>query len=274
MLVITLMSGCASLEPQWGTIRYDYAIAPEYALTAKHKELAMMLETDTGQQQYLPNPKIEALALNWTQTPPLADIVLYLRLSKPHLIQRPAGWRKTLITNEHGIGRIERTSVQRGYVRTHYILELVDKRADKLIDHFKLAHNFAIEAPLKSDKQENIALLQAEFEDQLKAAQQDLLQRVQSHLQSHYLAKVCYVFAFSEHRLVMQLEQEVGFKQGFEALNRNSKQGAQQALGIYDKRIGAYKDKEDDTSKQIRQWLEQGLNAATSIINLPHKDRY
>ncbi|EAT11989.1 hypothetical protein HF888_11430 [Bermanella marisrubri] len=274
IVLVFTVTACSSLDPKYGQVRYDYAIASEYELSPQHRFVAMMLEYPNGNQQWWPKQKLESLALKWTQSPKQADVVLYVRLSSPHLVERPAGWRKTVTYNDAGVGEVNRESVQRGYIRTHYVVELVDKRLDTLIQSYRLAHNFAIEAPFDSDKQQRTQLLRQAFNTNKPEALKDFMNNLNAHLESRYLKPVCYTFAHKDYRLVQTLEQEASFSQAFEVLKGNSKAAAKQALDIYNRAIKPYQEQEGEDAKRIRVWLDDGIGAATDIMDTPHKDRY
>lgn len=268
------VTACSSLDPQYGRVRYDYAIASDYELSKQHQQVAVMIEYPNGNQQWWPKQELESLALNWTQSPKQADVVLYVRLSSPHLVERPAGWRKTVTYNEAGVGEVKRESIQRGYIRTHYVVELVDKRLDTLIESHRLAHNFPIEAPFDSDKQQRTQLLKRAFNTNKPEALKDFMSNLNTNLESRYLKPVCYTFAHKDYRLVQTLEQEASFSKAFEVLKGNSKAAAKQALDIYNRAIKPYQEQEGEDAKTIRRWLDDGIGAATDIIDTPHKDRY
>ena len=293
-LTATLLSvwllGCANhgVNAEFGHIEYDYLVNSAYPLTEKHKNIFLDID---GDNLILPlfnsempsleieSPEVESLEmetlkLNWVKEKQQAQIILHLRISNSFLIERPAGIRTNVVFNAAGKGHLEDVAILRGFIRTHYQVELVDVLNDHLIDHFQGAENFAIENIDLFDHQANISAMQIQFDQQARQARKVLMEKLWKNIKNYYLAMVQVSFGKEKFTLVKNQESEPRYLQAFNLLKRNNRNSANQALRIYNQGIKDYQDLEDDFNKEMKNLFDYGITVSSRISNHTHQDRY
>ena len=296
-LIAVLLSvgllGCAThgVNAEYGDIEYDYVINSAYPLTEKHKNIYLDIDGDdlilpsfSKDKADLENPSIESLEmdalklenlkLNWVNKKSQAQIILHLRISNSFLIERPAGIRTSVVFNEAGKGHLEDVPILRGFIRTHYQIELVDVLNDHLIDHFQGAENFPIENIDLFNHQANISAMQIQFDQQARQARKILLRKLWKNIQDYYLAMVKVSFGKERFTLVKSQESEPRYLQAFNLLKRNNRNSANQALRIYNQGIKDYQDLEDDFNKEMKNLFDYGITVSSRISHHTHQDRY
>jgi hypothetical protein len=266
---------CSSVDmvPTYSELEYDFQIKSSYPITNNHRNIHLYLDASG-----LVPPKgmetIEGLKLNWTDAEAQSQIAIYIRFSDSFLIERQAGQRRELTYNHNGRGELQYVPIQRGFVRTHYNIEVVDKITDSLINDFQGADNFSIEAMQADTLKARRALLKSEFHKKKLVARKALLEKLLDQLDSHYLVDVMVTFGQKEFSLVSELKEEAAFASAFSQLKKNKKNAALKALSIYNDALKKYPSGESEKIDQIRQWLDEGITAASAIANHQYEDRY
>jgi len=278
LIVIALsllgLSGCTKnpYKPIFDEIQYDFQTPSVYEMSNRHKRIHVALDAP---DLTLPETshRMPSLLLEWTEKPADAQFVLYIRFSDSFLIERISGIRTDVEFDEDGRGRAFDTPIQRGFIRTHYTIELVDVPEDKLVNQFQGASNYAIEAPLVKTIQENKRLLRLAFQDELGVARYQVLTEIWKKVKTEYLSDLQVTFGKQTYQLVSELEQEPDFLAAFDLLSENNKAAAKKALKVYNDAMKRYSPENSDTDP-IRKWLDQGITAASAIANSEHEDRY
>ena len=273
--VFVFITGCANkgVKAEFGDIVYDYLVSSSYPLTDKHK--AIYLDID-GDNLIIPQNslKMETLKLNWVTQKKQAQVILHLRISNSFLIQRPAGVRTNVVFNDKGIGHLENVPILRGFIRTHYQIELVDTLNDQLIDHFQGAHNFPVESIDLFNHQANVSAMQIKFDQQASAARKALMENLWENIQGQYLVMVQVSFGKEEFHLVKSHENDPRYLQAFNLLSRNTRLSAAKALNIYNKGIKDYQELDDDIQKYMNNLFDYGITVSSRISNHGHQDRF
>ncbi|MEH6347677.1 MAG: hypothetical protein V7785_21455 [Bermanella sp.] len=272
---LALISGCANkiVEPEYGQITYDYLVPSPYPLSNEHKNIFVKLD---GENLAAPTQPLnmETLKLKWVNQETKAQVVLYLRVSSSFLIERPAKYRKETILEGPDKGGLKYVSLLRGFIRTHYQIELVDIINDQLIDHFQGAHHYPIETIDLFDHSLNVNILKGQFDEQEPVARKELMATLWLNIQNQYLQSVQVSFGKEKFYLVKSHKAEPRFLQAFNLLNRNTRTNASQALNIYNRSIKDYKKLDDDTSKALAGYIDYGITVSSRISNHAHQDRY
>ncbi len=275
VFVVALISGCANkiVEPEYGQITYDYLVPSPYPLSIEHKNIFVKLD---GENLIAPAQPLnmETLKLKWVNQQSQAQVVLYLRISNSFLIERPANYRKEIIVEGRDKGRLKYVSLLRGFIRTHYQIELVDVINDQLIEHFQGAHHYPIETIDLFDHQLNVSALKGQFDEDEVKARNELMQNLWLNIQNQYLQSVQVSFGKEKFELVKSHQDEPRFLRAFNLLNRNTRSNASQALNIYNRSIKDYKNLEDDISKALASYIDYGITVSSRISNHAHQDRY
>ena len=289
LLSVSLL-GCANhgVNAEYGDIEYDYVVSSAYPLTEKHKSIYLDIDGDdlvlpqssseiVSQRKSnleIPSLEIENLKLNWVNKKSQAQVILHLRISNSFLIERPAGIRTSVVFNAKGKGHLEDVPILRGFIRTHYQVELVDVLNDLLIDHFQGAENFPIESIDLFNHQANISAMQIQFDQQARQARKMLMAKLWKNIQDYYLAMVKVSFGKEKFTLVKSQANEPKFLQAYNLLKRNNRNSANQALRIYNQGIKDYQDLEDDFNKEMKNLFDYGITVSSRISNHTHQDRY
>ncbi len=105
----------------------------------------------------------ESFNFKWTPASSASQIAVYIHLSNSFLIERENTIVTSVIYDADGKGGYVRKGVQRGYIRTHYTIEVIDKIKDTLINQVAFAGNFPIEADLTNDLIENKKILKSQI---------------------------------------------------------------------------------------------------------------
>ncbi len=275
LIALSLSIGCANkpVEPEYGEIIYDYLVPSPYPLTQEHKNIFVKIDGDNlvAPAQSL---DMETLKLKWVNGQSQAQVVLYLRISNSFLIERPAAYRKEVIREGRDKGELKYVSLLRGFIRTHYQIELVDTINDQLIEHFQGAHHYPIEAIDLFDHSLNVRTLKEEFDEQEVLARKELMKNLWLNIQNQYLQSVQVSFGKEKFELVKSHQDEPRFLRAFNLLNRNTRSNASQALNIYNRSIKDYKNLDDDISKALAGYIDYGITVSSRISNHAHQDRY
>jgi hypothetical protein len=274
LLVYGLFSGCSSLPiPEYSTVIYDYQVKPPYEMDSSYKKLNVSLDVSDVK---LPEKSLkdESLKFAWTPVPDKAQLAVYIHLSNSFLIDRENTIKEQVVYAENGRGGFIRTPIQRGFIRTHYTIEVIDRIKDTLIEQVNSAGQYSIEAELTNSKQDNKRILAVSYHKNLYDARSKLVSDIWSDLKNRHLSQVQTTFGKVEGKVVSGLSVEPKFKQAFLLLNSNRKRDAVKALKIYNLAVAAYKDNEDDLSLMILKYLDQGISVSTSIANYEYPDRY
>lgn len=273
--ILALISGCANklVEPEYGQIIYDYLVPSPYPLSNDHKNIFVKLD---GENLIAPSGPLnmETLKLKRVNQQARAQVVLYLRVSNSFLIERPAAYRKETILEGRDKGDLKYVSLLRGFIRTHYQIELVDVINDRLVDHFQGAHHYPIETTDLFDHSLNVKTLKEQFDEQEPVAREQLMKTLWLNIQNQYLQSVQVSFGKEKFELVKSHEAEPRFLQAFNLLKRNTRTNASQALNIYNRSIKDYKKLDDDTSKALASYIDHGITVSSRISNHAHQDRY
>ena len=285
IFLFTWLFGCANqgVNAEFGEIEYDYLVSSPYPLTQKHQNIHLDIDGDNltfplsvSQMNGLAiaGLEMENLKLNWVQKKDNAQVILHLRISNSFLIERPAGIRTNVVFNDAGIGHLEDVAILRGFIRTHYQIELVDALNDQLIDHFQGAENFPVENIDLFNRQSNISAMQVQFDRQALNARKALMEKLWENIKGYYLAMVKVSFGKEKFTLVKNQESEPRYLQAFNLLNRNNRNSANQALRIYNQGIKDYQGLEDDFNKEMKNMFDYGITVSSRISNHTHQDRY
>lgn len=270
-----LLMGCSgtSLKPHFDEVQYDFQQKSIYTISSKHKNIYISLDAPDLQLPAQPH-RIKTLLLDWVKREKDAQFILFIRFSNSFLIERISGVRTEVEFDEKGRGRTYEIPIQRAYVRTHYTIELVDVLNDVLVSQYQGAGNYPIEAKLVKEKAANRKLLRGAFQDELGVARYQLMTDIWDNIKKVYLRDIQVTFGQQNFKLVSELNEEPAFLTAYDLLLENNKTAAQKALAIYNDAIKQYVAGESDRSDQIRTWLDQGITAASAIVNHEFDDRY
>lgn len=271
-LLILILVGCSGPNIVRETVTYDYLIAPSYPLTEKHKTIAVIIDDSTLQH---PEPALryEKLKLNYVAKKQ-ADIMVFLHFLPSFLVQRSPITQKVAEYDENGKGTLVYRVTNRGYVRTPYSVEVVDSLNDKLIFQTQGAGNFPINASPKPELENTESALTTEFYNKRSSAREALLEDLWQKLKGRLLQDIQMNFAKMEFRLVKDHELEGDFARAYLLLEQNDKDAAKRALSIYNNLLKRYQSKEGELNQAIAGYANDGITAATQIVNDPHPQRY
>lgn len=274
-MMVAFLSACSAdlPKPHFDLIYYDYQIASSYPLTKKHQYIAIALDAKDIVLPEFPL-KDASLPLKITEDINKAQVLVHVNVSDSFLIQRPNAIRSEVIFPKNAKGYVESYEVLRGFIRTHYSIEIIDVLNNTLIYDRQGAINHDIETRNLNDKKNNIEALQLLFFEETPVARYSLISEVLSQLDKHDFNVLRVQFKQDEFKVVKSLKGEGNFQKAFELLEGNNKHEAQQALDVYNNMLKFYQNKDDALSKAILQWLDPGLKACTTIVNHPHQDRY
>ncbi|WP_283787421.1 hypothetical protein QNI23_012145 [Bermanella sp. WJH001] len=273
IFIILFLTGCSGSNLIRETIEYDYILPAPYPLTPQHKQIHVSIDDKTIKR---PEPalKYETLKLSYSAIPISAQLIVYVHIQPSFLVQREPISRQIVQYDANDKGSVVYVVTNRGYIRTPFSLELVDVLNDKLIYQTQGAGNFSIDArPKPNHSQTTNELLQA-FRENREQARQTLLNEIWERLKGPYLKDIQVSLAKMQFRLVSEHEDEPDFKKAFLLLKKNDKYAAKQALVIYNAAFKRYEKKEDEESKRILGYINDGLTAAAQIANDPHPQRY
>ncbi|MFT6327001.1 MAG: hypothetical protein ACJA0E_001196 [Bermanella sp.] len=275
LLILNLaLFGCSSLPiPEYGQVIYDYQVKPEYEMNESYKYFHISID---ARDVSLPEKKFndESIKFAWSSSNTNSQLVVYINLSNSFLIDRENAIKDELIYDMNGKKGFIRTPIQRGFIRTRYTIELIDRTKDKLINSVNLAGNFSIEAELTNSADKNRKILKAAYYENIKEARKKLVSDIWSDLKKYHLSSIQTTFRKIEYSIVSKLAVEPKFEQAYLLLMTNRKRNAVKALNIYNKGVALYKDKQDDLSLMILKHLDDGITASTSIANNEYPDRY
>jgi hypothetical protein len=274
LLFYGFFAGCSSLPtPKYSTVIYDYQIKPPYEMNSSYKKLNVSLDVADVK---LPEKSLkdESLKFAWAPVPDKAQLAVYIHLSNSFLIDRKNTIKDEVVYAENGRGSFIRTPIQRGFIRTRYTIEVIDRIKDTLIEQVNSAGQYPIEAELTNSKQDNKKILTAAYHKNLTGARNKLVADIWSDLKKRHLSQVQTTFGKFEGKVVSGLLVEPKFKQAYLLLSSNRKRDAVKALNIYNLGVAAYKDKEDDLSLMILKYLNHGITVSSSIANHEYPDRY
>jgi hypothetical protein len=274
LLSYGFFAGCSSLPtPEYATVIYDYQIKPPYEMNSSYKHLNVSLDAAdvTAPEKTLAD---ESLKFGWSSLAAKAQIAVYIHLSNSFLIDRENTIKAEVVYAENGQGSFIRTPIQRGFIRTRYTIEVIDRVKDTLIEHVNSAGQYPIEAELTNSKQDNKKILTAAYHKNLSGARNKLVADIWSDLKKRHLSQLQTTFGKIEGKVVSGLSVEPKFKQAYLLLNSNRKRDAVKALNIYNLGMAAYKDKEDDLSLMILKYLNHCITVSSSIANHEYPDRY
>ena len=273
MTVLLTACGTVSLTPEFDEIQYDYQSQSVYPITQAHQKIFISLDATDLELPDEPH-RISSLLLDWSTVSDDAQFILFIRFSESFLIERISGVRTEVEFDEGGRGRAFEIPIQRGFVRTHFTIELVDVLSDTLVNQFQGAGNYPIEANLVKGVDENRALLQLAFQEEVGVARYQLMTEIWTNIKKHYLNDLRVTFGQQNFKLVSELDEEPAFLIAFDLLLENNKQSALKALAIYNDAIKQYPSGESEKTDQIRSWLDQGISASSAIANHEFEDRY
>lgn len=274
LLLVFLMVGCSCLPtPEYADITFDYQVKPPYEMGKSYKRLNVNLDvTDVS----LPEKtfKDESFKFDWTPSAKNAHIAVYIRLSNSFLIDRENANKSELVYDKKGKGSFIITPIQRGYIRTHYTIEVIDEIKKTLIHQVSLAGNYSIEAELTNDSVNNKKILKDAFYKHRKAARKQLLKDIWHDLKTRDLALIQTTFGQEKDKVVSHLQGENKFELAYKYLKTNKKRNALKALNLYNQGLVKYKDKDDKLSNFIRRHLDHGISVSSRIANHQYPDRY
>jgi len=272
-LYLTLF-GCSSLPiPEYGQVVYDYQIKPEYEMNESYKYINVSID---AKDVNLPEKmfKDESFKFSWSSSDKRSQLAVYINLSNSFLIDRENIIKSEVFYDVNGKGGFIRTPIQRGFIRTRYTIEVIDRKKDILINSVNLAGNFSIEAELTNSSEQNKRILKMAYHKNLKQARKNLITDIWSDLKKYHLSLIQTTFGKSEYIVLSKLPIEAKFEQAYVLLKSNRKRNALKALNLYNKGVAFYKDKQDDLSLMILKHLDQGVTVSTSIVNNQYPDRY
>jgi hypothetical protein len=273
ILGCVLLTACAGPKAITSSLVYDSYLPAKYALTDQHKRIHVSID-DKSLQRPEPTLKYESLKLDYAPIPALAQMVIYVHMQPSFFVQRPPVSRQVVEFDENNKGTLGYVVTNRGFIRTPFSIELVDTLNDVLVYQTQGNGNYPIDAPPKPVKGQTKKALLDVFYQQREQARQTLLADIWQRLKGRYLADIQVVFSKMQFKLVSWHEDEPAFKQAFMLLKKNDKSAARQALVIYNQAYKRYQANEDDASKQILSYLNQGITVATQIANDPNPQRY
>lgn len=270
---LLVMLGCSGPCIKKSSLDYDYYVPSRYPLTPEYKNIHVVIDDKSLNQ---PEVKLEyeALKLGYSVKPNNAQILVFIHFQPSFLVQRDPITRKTVEYDEDNKGNIVYVMTNRGFIRTPYSLELVDTLNETLIFQTQGNGNYAIDAAPKPNKEETKQALLQVFHKNKQAARQALLDEIWKKLEGRYLQDIQVAFLNMKFLLVSEHESEPIFKQAFSLLKKNDKAAAKQALAIYNKAYKRYQASESDHDKAILGFINDGITAATQIVNDPNPQRY
>lgn len=275
VLAALLLSACSAdlPKPNYDVVYYDYKIDSSYPLSKAHKYLAIALDANDIVLPEFPL-KDATLPLKITENLKKAQVLVQVNVSDSFLIERPSAVRSEVVFPKDAKGYVESYDVLRGYIRTHYSVEIIDMLNNSLVFDRQGASNHSIETRDQHDKQKNIQALQALFFEETPVARYDLISHVLKQLEAEDFNVLRVHFKQDEFNIVQSVEGEDNFETAYDLLQENNKHYAQQALAVYNKMLKFYDNKDDALSQAMVSWLQPGLTACTAIVNHPHQDRY
>lgn len=272
-LYLTLC-GCSTLpKPEFNQVIYDYKVKPAYEMDTSYKYLNISLD---ARDVSFPEKifKDESIKFKWSASDKRSQLAVYINLSNSYLIDRENSLKRERIYDDRDQVEFVRTPIQRGFIRTRYTIEVVDRIKDTLINSVNLAGNFPIEAELTNSASNNRDILKSAYYKNLKLARQTLVAKIWDDLKKYHLSDIQTTFGKLEYQVVSKLSVEPKFAQAYLLLKSNRKRNAIKAVNIYNKAVASYKGKEDDLSKLILKHLDHGITVSTSIANNEYTDRY
>lgn len=271
--ILIFLSGCSGSNLIRETIEYDYILPAPYALTPQHKQIHISIDDKTLKR---PEPalKYETLKLSYSVIPSSAQLMVYVHMQPSFLVQREPISRQIIEYNANDKGTVVYVVTNRGYIRTPFSIELVDVINDQLVYQTQGAGNFSIDAVPKPDHSQTTNELLQAFHDHRVQARQELLNTIWERLKGPYLKDIQVSLAKMQFRLVSEHEDEPDFKKAFLLLKKNDQYAAKQALAVYNAALKRYQKKEDEQSKRILGYINDGLTAAAQIANDPNPQRY
>ncbi len=270
MLVLT---GCASHSFVKSELKYDYISPAAYPLTSKHKAIHVSIDDQTLARPE-PTLKVETLKLHYSRIALSAQLIVYIHIQPSFLVQREPISRQIVEFDDNNKGTIKYVMTNRGYIRTPYSIELVDTLNETLIFHTQGADNYPIDAVPRPDYTQTTHQLLQAFRQNTKLARQTLLEDIWQKLKGPYLKDIQVSLGETTFTLVSEHNREPIFQQAFSLLKKNDKSAAKQALALYNQAYKRYEKKEDDESKQILEFINDGITAAVQITNDPNPQRY
>ena len=274
-IIIFLLTSCTGLQINREDVQYDYLIPPSYPLSDKYRYISVDVD-DLSLTRPEPKLEFEALKLKYTSNPKNAQIVVFLHLNPSYLVQRSPISRKVITYDENGKGHINYIVTNRGYIRTPYTIEVVDKLEDKLIFQTQGAGNFPIDAKPKARIEETEKTLKTEFYGQTLTARNALLGTLWENLKTHYLQDITVGFGNYQFKIVSNHEKEAVFNQAYKLLNTNNPSSAKKALNLYNELLKKYQSIPEKTEEQLAiiKYVNEGITAAAKIANSTYQSRY
>ncbi len=269
-----ILFGCSTLpKPEYNQVFYNYKVKPSYEMDTSYKYLNVSLD---ARDVSLPEKtfKDESIKFTWSGSDKRSQLAVYINLSNSYLIDRKNTSKIDRVFDKRGGVELIRTPIQRGFIRTRYTIEVVDRIRDTLINSVNLAGNFPIEAELTNSASSNRDILKAAYYKNLKQARETLVAKIWDDLKKYHLSDIQTTFGQLDYRVVSKLSTEPEFEKAYLLLKSNRKRNAIKALTIYNKAVARYKGKEDDLSKMILKHLDHGITVSTSIANNEYTDRY
>jgi hypothetical protein len=273
IFIFIFLTGCSGPNLIRETVEYDYLLPAPYPLTPQHKQIHVSIDDKTIKR---PEPalKYETLKLSYSAIPASAQLIVYVHIQPSFLVQREPISRQVVVYDANDKGTVVYVVTNRGYIRTPFSIELVDVLNDKLIYQTQGAGNFSIDASPKPDHNQTTNELLQAFHDNRVQARQELLNTIWQRLKGPYLKEIQVSLAKMQFRLVSEHEDEPDFKKAFLLLKKNDKNAAKKALAIYNAALKRYQKKEDEESKRMLDYINDGITAAAQIANDPNPQRY
>lgn len=276
LFTLLLLSACSGvdLKPEMGSVRYDFQQRASYEMSKQHKTIKVKLDVEDLE---LPDEaiRIPELLLDWVEPDQASDITIYVRFSESYLVERLPGVRTEVTYDERKKGTVKDVPIQRAYVRTVYVVEVVDIINDVLIDQYQGAGNYDFEADFGVTKQQDKQLMTTAFNEEVGVARYQLLTDIWRRIKHQYLNNLLVTFGKVEYPVVISLKSEPAFSEAYDELLNNNKKSAEKALKIYSDALKRYQgDDLDEAQQSIKAWLDQGVTVASSILNHQFEDRY
>lgn len=272
ILLFVFLGGCSGPNIIKDTVTYDYLIAPSYPLTEQHKTISVIID-DPSLKQPESTLRYEKLKLKYVAKRQ-ADIQVFLHFLPSFLVQRSPITQRVAEFNENGKGNLVYRVTNRGYVRTPYSIEVVDSLNEKLIFQTQGTGNFPISASPKPDLENTESALKAEFYNKRGMAREALLEDLWQQLKGRLLKDIQVSFAKMDFYLVKDHELDGDFAHAYSLLEKNDKDAAKRALVMYNNLIKRYQSKEGKLHQAMAGYANDGITAATQIVNDPHLQRY
>ena len=272
-LFFIFLVGCAGQYVVKNTVEYDYILPASYPLTNQHKFIHVSID-DKSLKRPEPALKFETLKLNYSVIPASAQLIVYVHIQPSFLVQREPVSRQVVEYDANNKGTLVYVVTNRGFVRTPYSIELVDKLSDTLIFQTQGVGNFSIDASPRPNHTQTTAQLLLAFHKHTQQARQILLDDIWAKLKGPYLKDIQVSLAKMQFRVVSEHESDPVFQKAFALLKKNDQFSAKQALALYNQAYKRYEKKEDDSSKRILNYINEGITAAAQIANDPNSQRY